>query len=60
HIAKKCTVIMITHRITHALRANQIFVLENGSIVSSGNHQDLLQQNGVYAQLWQQSHQAHN
>lgn len=38
HIAKKCTVIMITHRITHALRANQIFVLENGSIVASGNH----------------------
>lgn len=60
HISKKCTVIMITHRITHALRANQIFVLENGSIVASGNHQDLLQQNGVYAQLWQQSHQAHN
>jgi len=60
HIAKKCTVIMITHRITHALRANQIFVLENGGIVASGNHQDLLRQNGVYAQLWQQSHQAHN
>lgn len=59
-IAKKCTVIMITHRITHALRANQIFVLENGSIVASGNHKDLLQQNGVYAQLWQQSHLAHN
>ncbi|BAY29811.1 putative ABC transporter [Nostoc carneum NIES-2107] len=58
-IAKKCTVIMITHRITHALRANHIFVLENGSIVASGSHTDLLKQGGVYAKLWQQSHQPH-
>src|SRR6476469_301104 len=59
-IAKKCTVIMITHRITHALRANQIFVLENGSIVASGTHTDLLEQEGLYATLWQQSHHSHN
>jgi ABC-type multidrug transport system fused ATPase/permease subunit len=51
---------MITHRITHALRANQIFVLENGSIVASGSHSDLLQQGGIYAELWQQSHRAMN
>jgi ATP-binding cassette, subfamily B, bacterial len=35
HIAVKCTVIMITHRITHAESAEQIFVLENGQIVGS-------------------------
>lgn len=53
-VAKHCTVIMITHRITHALRADRIFVLENGSIVASGRHADLLKQDGIYAELWHQ------
>jgi len=35
-ISKQRTVIMITHRMAHALRADKIFVLENGSIVVSG------------------------
>jgi ATP-binding cassette subfamily B protein len=54
HLAKQRTVIMITHRITQALRADKIFVLENGSIVASGNHTELLKKEGVYATLWQQ------
>jgi ATP-binding cassette, subfamily B, bacterial len=54
HIALQCTIIMITHRITHAERANQIFVLENGQVVESGNHQELLKHRGIYTQLWQQ------
>ncbi|MGB8688388.1 MAG: ABC transporter ATP-binding protein, partial [Microcoleus sp.] len=53
-ISKQRTVIMITHRIAHALRADKIFVLENGSIVASGSHTDLLEQGGVYGTLWQQ------
>jgi ATP-binding cassette, subfamily B, bacterial len=53
-ISKQRTVIMITHRIAHALRADKIFVLENGSIVASGSHRDLLQQKGIYTTLWQQ------
>src|SRR5919199_4360452 len=60
HIAKERTVIMITHRITHALRANKIFVLENGTIVASGSHADLMPQEGLYAALWQQSHKTNN
>jgi ATP-binding cassette, subfamily B, bacterial len=55
-VAKHCTVIMITHRITHALRADRIFVLENGNIVASGHHTDLLKQGGIYTELWQQGH----
>lgn len=57
-IAKERTVIMITHRISQALRADTIFVLENGQLVASGRHADLLEQKGLYATLWQQSHQA--
>jgi ATP-binding cassette, subfamily B, bacterial len=55
HIAKERTIIMITHRIAHGMRADQIFVLENGNIVQAGNHQELLKQGGIYATLWQQS-----
>lgn len=52
-IAKERTVIVITHRLTQALRADVIFVLENGGIVASGSHSDLLAQNGLYSTLWQ-------
>ncbi|SKB15521.1 ABC transporter [Planktothrix sp. PCC 11201] len=58
HLTKERTVIMITHRIAQALRANRIFVLENGQIVASGRHADLLEEKGLYATLWQQSHPA--
>ncbi|MFB2979858.1 ABC transporter ATP-binding protein [Microseira sp. BLCC-F43] len=59
-IAKERTVIVITHRISQALRANVIFVMDSGRIVASGSHADLMQKEGIYATLWQQSHPAHN
>jgi ATP-binding cassette subfamily B protein len=52
-IAKERTIIVITHRLTQALRADVIFVLENGGIVASGSHSDLLAQNGLYSTFWQ-------
>jgi ATP-binding cassette subfamily B protein len=55
-IAQKRTVIVITHRIAQALRADKIFVLESGSITASGRHTDLMEREGLYANLWQQSH----
>ena len=58
-IAKERTVIMITHRISQAWRADTIFVLENGQLVASGRHADLLEQKGLCTTLWQQSHQAY-
>ncbi|HEY9812939.1 MAG TPA: ABC transporter ATP-binding protein [Candidatus Sericytochromatia bacterium] len=36
HIAKKCTVIVITHRMAHALRADTVFVMDKGCLVVSG------------------------
>ncbi len=52
-IAKERTVIVITHRLTQVLRANMIFVLENGYLVASGSHADLIEQEGLYSSLWQ-------
>ena len=53
-ISKQRTVIMITHRIAHGLRADKTFVLETGSILASGSHRDLPQQKGICTTLWLQ------
>jgi ATP-binding cassette, subfamily B, bacterial len=55
-IAKNHTIIVVTHRLTQALRADVIFVMENGCIVATGHHTDLIQQGGLHATLWQQHH----
>ncbi|HEB2442150.1 bacteriocin ABC transporter ATP-binding protein [Bacillus thuringiensis] len=46
------TVIMIAHRLSTIVHANQIFVMEKGSIIEEGSHQELLLQKGKYYQLW--------
>jgi len=46
------TAIIITHRFTTAMHADIIHVLEHGHIVESGNHYELLQRNGRYAESW--------
>ena len=46
------TAIVITHRFTTAMYADVIHVMEQGKIVESGTHNDLLQQNGRYAESW--------
>jgi ATP-binding cassette, subfamily B, bacterial len=43
------TVFVIAHRLATVRRAERILVLEKGQIVESGNHQELLVKNGVYA-----------
>jgi subfamily B ATP-binding cassette protein MsbA len=46
------TVLVIAHRLSTVVRADQILVLDAGHIVERGNHQSLLAQQGVYANLW--------
>ena len=46
------TVIVIAHRLSTVRNADIIYVLENGVVVESGNHESLLETNGVYAKLW--------
>ena len=48
------TVIMITHRLHLAMRADQIYVLDEGRVVESGTHLDLVSQGGPYGQSWEQ------
>lgn len=52
------TVILVAHRLNTIQNVDQILVLEHGELVEQGQHQQLLEQNGVYARLWQKHQQA--
>ncbi len=46
--------IMIAHRLSTIMHADRIYVLEQGQIVESGKHQDLLTMKGLYYAMWRQ------
>ena len=48
------TVIMIAHRLSSVVDADRICVLKDGGIVEQGNHEILLEQNGLYAHMWEE------
>ena len=52
NLLKGKTTIMIAHRLHTIVNANNICVFQNGRIVEMGRHSDLLQKNGVYAEMW--------
>ena len=43
---------MIAHRLSTVVDADTIFVLDQGRLVESGPHEQLLMQGGLYASLW--------
>ena len=49
---KDKTVIFISHRLSTTRLADNIIMLENGRIVESGGHDELLKLNGKYAEMW--------
>ena len=49
---KNISTIIISHRISSIKNANNIIVLENGSIIQSGTHNQLISQNGYYKHLY--------
>lgn len=46
------TIILVTHRVNTARRADKIFVLRNGTIVEEGAHDELIQKGGYYYELF--------
>tara|TARA_B110000444_G_scaffold159865_2_gene149494 strand:- start:2389 stop:4131 length:1743 start_codon:yes stop_codon:yes gene_type:complete len=48
-ISKDITLVISTHRISTAKNCNKILILENGKIIESGSHNELIAKNGYYA-----------
>ena len=51
-LAASKTVILISHRLANVVGADNIYVLEQGEIAESGDHNALLARSGAYARLW--------
>lgn len=52
-----CTVILIAHRLSTVMRADEIVVLDGGRVVERGSHEQLLSAEGRYSRLWRQQAQ---
>jgi ATP-binding cassette, subfamily B, multidrug efflux pump len=48
-----CTTFIITQKISTAMEADQILVLEDGKLIAEGNHESLLQNSSLYQQIFQ-------
>ena len=57
-IARSRTSLIIAHRLSTVVEADEILVMEGGRIVERGRHPELLEKNGVYAHMWALQQQA--
>ncbi|MES5845907.1 MULTISPECIES: ABC transporter ATP-binding protein [unclassified Bacillus cereus group] len=51
-IKKRYTIILIAHKFQNVIFADEIFVLDNGIIVEKGNHEQLMNNKGIYFELY--------
>lgn len=52
-LAKDKTVILISHRLANVVTSDRIFMLENGTVVENGTHEELMSVNGAYAVMYE-------
>lgn len=57
-LARDKTVVIIAHRLHTVRRANHIVVIEDGRVVQSGTHKELLAHGGVYRRFWEERRRA--
>lgn len=56
-VSQQRTTLVIAHRLSTVRDAHRILVMDQGQIVESGSHHELLEKHGYYAKLWQQQQQ---
>ncbi len=52
-LAKTKTIVLISHRLANVVRADHIFVVQNGQIIEAGSQTDLMKERGYYYELYQ-------
>jgi ABC-type transport system involved in Fe-S cluster assembly fused permease/ATPase subunit len=57
-VSRNRTTVVIAHRLSTVVNADEILVLRDGQIAERGNHFDLLAQEGLYAQMWNRQREA--
>ena len=51
-VDSSCTVLVIAHRLSTVVNADQILVMDKGRIIERGSHHQLLRADGLYSRLW--------
>lgn len=59
-LAKRKTVILISHRLANVTAAGNIYVMDSGRAVECGTHEELLKKQGLYEKLWNTQYELEN
>jgi len=51
-LAQNRSTLIIAHRLSTVIHAHQILVMDAGQVIERGTHEELLQANGRYSEMW--------